>query len=398
MLEKITIYYFWYFFSVLGGVIGVSVLTRYISPSDYAKLSLVIALATVIQYVVRDTHGIVLSKYSDQYEKVRQKLTLINTYLLIFSIVIAPIVFYFFIDENFFGVVHSILFWLLFFIVSLFESIFIAFKKRYKYVQHSNIFNWLRFLFALLLYVFYESTYVSLIIGYSIGSIVTIAFDYLTFDSPKNITNKSNKSNKSNKRILNINKVFIGSLLSWGILFFDRFLIEYYLGEEVLGGYFAVFQIGFMPIFLIYYSSMNLLMPYLLKNNIDSKQHAGKVFILIALSALFGYVIMQNLLPLLSNLLGEGYRRYIILLPNFLVYAILYSASNFFLLSFLAKTQDDTYLKYKSINIVGVLIFAIIGINFGSIEIFLDFLISFYILFLVLIYCQLTSIKNENIF
>jgi len=377
MPVKIINYYLLYFFSVLGGVVGVSILTRYVSPSDYAKLSLIIALATVIQYVVRDTHSVVLSKYSDQYEKAKQKLTLINVYLLIFIVVIAPAVFYFFIDENFFGVVHSILFWLFFFIASLFESIFIAFRERYKYVQHSNIFNWLRFFFALVFYVFYEPTYVSLIIGYSIGSIVTIAFDYLTFDFPKNSTSKDNE------RILNVNKVFIGSLLSWGILFFDRFLIEHYLGEEVLGGYFAVFQIGFMPIFLIYYSSMNLLIPYLLKNNIDFKQHAGKLLILVASSLLFSYVLLLNLLPLLGNVLGEEYRQYLFLLPKLTVYSILYSVSNVLLLSFLAKEKDNVYLKYKLINIVGVLIFAIIGINFGSIEFFLNFVIYFYLLFTI---------------
>jgi len=98
MPVKIINYYLLYFFSVLGGVVGVSILTRYVSPSDYAKLSLIIALATVIQYVVRDTHSVVLSKYSDQYEKAKQKLTLINVYLLIFIVVIAPAVFYFFID------------------------------------------------------------------------------------------------------------------------------------------------------------------------------------------------------------------------------------------------------------------------------------------------------------
>lgn len=387
MLEKITTYYFWYFFSVLGGVIGVSVLTHYVSPSDYAKLSLIIALATVIQYVVRDTHSIVLSKYSDQYEKAKKKLALINVYLLIFSVIIAPTVFYFFIDESVFGVVHSTLFWLLFFIVSLFESIFIAFKKRYKYVQHSNIFNWLRFFFALVFYVFYEPTYVSLIIGYSIGSIVTIAFDYLTFDLPKN------SANKGNERILNVNKVFIGSLLSWGILFFDRFLIDYYLGGEVLGGYFAVFQIGFMPIFMVYYSSMNLLIPYLLKNNIDFQQHTGKAFILIPLSALFGYIVLLNLLPLLSNLLGLEYRMYLFLLPKLLVYALLYSASNVLMLLFLAKSQDGVYLKYKLINITGVLVFAIIGISFGNIEIFLNFVICFYVLFLTTLLIKVRTNK-----
>lgn len=383
MSVKIINYYLLYFFSVLGGVIGVSLLTRYVSPSDYAKLSLIIALGTVIQYVVRDTHSVVLSKYSDQYEKAKNELKSINVYLLIFSIVIAPTVFYFFIDESIFGVVHSILFWLLFFIVSLFESVFIAFKERRKYVQHSNIFNWLRFVLALVFYVFYEPTYVSLIIGYSIGSIVTIAFDYLTFDFPKNSTSKDNE------RILNVNKVFIGSLLSWGILFFDRFLIEHYLGEEVLGGYFAVFQIGFMPIFLIYYSSMNLLMPYLMKNNIDFKQHAGKSLILVASSLVFCYALLLNLLPLLDNVLGEEYRQYLFLLPKLAVYSILYSVSNVLLLSFLAKEKDNVYLKYKLINIVGVLIFAMIGISFGNIEIFLNFVIYFYLLFTMVLFFKI---------
>lgn len=377
MPVKIINYYLLFFFSVLGGVVGVSVLTHYVSPSDYAKLSLVIALGSVIQYVVRDTYGVLFSKYIDQYEKAKNELKLINVYLLIYIFVIAPILFYFFIGESFFGVANSILFWLLFFIVSLFESLYIAFKKRYKYVHHSNIFNWLRFLFALVLYLFYEPTYISLIIGYSIGAILTIAFDYLTFDRPKNSNN--------NSQMLNVNKIFIASLLSWGGLFFDRFLIEYFLGEDVLGGYFVIFQIGFMPIFLIYYSSMNLLMPYLLQNNIQLKQHLGKFLILVFFSGYIVYLISLHSIPYLSILLGEGYREFMVLLPYFSLYAILYSFSNFMLLYFLAKNKDNIYFQYKLINMVGVFVFSVIGVNLGGIETFLQYVVYFYALFITFI-------------
>lgn len=340
------IHYGGYFFSAIGAVIGVSLLSHFVLPEQYGRVALYIAIATLFQYIVRESLGASILRYSEQIVANKQVAMMlikqsIPKLLLIWVLVVIPAFFYF--NQASFSeyAMGALLFFLLG-VSAVGEALLSALQQRTACAVHVNLVQWLRFLLAALFYVVMDQSVLAILAGFCVGFLITILFDSWIYYHRTATPSISNHT-------VNIDNIFAGysalviGFLMWFMMFYERIALEGFYGETYLGAYFVLYQIGFVPVVMVMRSAVTFIFPKLFVNNAIDFAHLNRKNMLLVIASIAVAFLMLELLHhwLFSWLVGPHYRQYSWLLPWLFLAAVL-NACSYMLQAFY---YDATALK-----------------------------------------------------
>ena len=358
MNKAFLIHYGGYITASLGALIGVSLLSHFVPAKIYGTVALYIALATLFQYVVRESFANALMRHSAEIRQNKYiTLTLakkaigplIGCYVLIcaFSCLwIGKAV----VIQHVFG---CILIFLLGGAVAG-EAFLSALLKRGAFALHNNIIQWLRFPLGALCFIYISESTASVLCGFIIAFIIGSLFDIFIW---KKTTQKCRPPD-INPTNLNIFKGYAPILVGffvWFTTFYDRIAIEKIRGEDMLGIYFVLFQIAYMPVFTLMHASANFLFPLLYN---QKKKLLNTKRLLLLLCTVFSAWLFLQLFHqwLFSWLVGEAYRPYSWLLPWLFLAAIINAVAYLYQAKFYQPNAMKKLMIVKAVTAVICLI------------------------------------------
>lgn len=338
-MKKAIIHYAGYLLSAIAAVLGVSLLSHYVTPADYGRVALYVSLGTLFQYMVRESLGAAILRYTAQINQeksvclylVRQAsgklgviFMLVTAFAYIYMNTAEP-------DEF----LVSMVFILLLGLSVIGETFLSATGHRLACSLHVNLLQWLRFLFALLLFLFWQPTVLAIMLGFLLGFLVVVLYDIAVYRriQPQAADSVSPPALPANL-FAGYATLAIGFLL-WFLTFYERIALEWFYGEDYLGAYFVLFQIGFMPVYMLMRSAVNHVYPLLFATGSADLRHLNtRNVCIVAAVILMAFLLLQLLHEWLFGwLVGESYRQYSWLLP-WLFLAALMNAVSYFLQAF----------------------------------------------------------------
>ncbi len=331
-MKKALIHYIGYLFSAVGAVLGVSILSYYVSPVDYGRVALYVTLATLFQYVVKESLAAAILRYSEKITQ--QKMVCVQLIiqsskpLAVIFLLVFIFSFYYLSEAHWHEFLAGMLF--MFFLASstVGEAFLSATGNRLACAIHVNLMQWVRFLLALLLFVFWQQSVLAIMIGFSLGFMSAVIYDLYIFSRIHNVTLESVEALLPANAFAGYTAIYIG-ILVWFLTFYERIALEWFHGEAYLGAYFVLFQIGFMPVYMVLQSAVNYCYPLLFAKGEADTHYVKSQYIAFALGLIFLAFMTLQLLHgwIFSWLVGESYREYSWLLPWLFLVALLNAVS-----------------------------------------------------------------------
>jgi len=332
------IHYSGFFLSTLGALTGILAISHTATPSHYGALAIYIAISNLFTLATKESiSNTILNDINPSPSILHHFKTLPSeakfnlSLLLILTIILGA-----FVSEN--GLVDTALILTFSFFLSLstiMESVFSSLKKRSAYSIHLIIKEIPRFVFA---YFFYsiEPSVTSLLAGFTFGLIITFVFDYhLSARIGPDLPIHAKRHAK------HISVAPLIGLVTWGVLFLDRFVINYLIDAESLGGYFLLMQIGFAPIWSVTHAVAQYITPQHFKFNNPTNQSLSILARSYRVFFLFGLLIFTTSIlfhhEIFKVLVGEEYRSFSSLLPWVIV--------NGFIFSFTQIARNSFYIS-----------------------------------------------------
>ncbi|MCP4553270.1 MAG: hypothetical protein GY834_14795 [Bacteroidetes bacterium] len=352
MNKHVLIHYGGYVLSSMGALFGVSLLS-YIVPADiYGTIALYIAIGTLFQTIVREAVSNALMRHASEIQQnkfIAIRLIKNARLPIIICYIIICLLCYFWVDaESSTELILSFLLILLLGCTVAGEAFLSAVLKRGAYAIHLNMIQWLRFPIAALFFYYFSSSTSSILMGFILAFIFANIFDFIIW---KNIRPHQPKQN-INFSGFNIFKgytpILIG-LFVWFTTFYDRLAIEKIHGEDMLGIYFVLVQIAYMPVIELMRSSANFLFPLLYNQN-KKVINKKKVVFIISLLFLVWLFLQFTHQWIFSWLVGEQYRQYSWLLPWLFLAAALNAIAYLFQAKFYQVHTIKTLLLIRGLT------------------------------------------------
>ena len=340
-------------FSSIGALIGVSLLSHIVPADIYGTVALYIAIATLFQHIVREALSNALMRHAaDIQQNKYTALKLIKkTRIPLLICYIAICLFCFFWIENA-PFIELFLCFILIFLLGCAvtgEGFLSALLKRGSYAIHLNIMQWLRFPLAALFFYYISRSTSSILFGFILAFILALLFDLYIW---KNVPEPQQPDPEINISDFNIFKGYTPILIGffvWFSTFYDRIAIERIRGEEMLGIYFVLIQVAYMPVIVLMRSSANFLFPLLY--NRSKKVLNKKIIAVCFLGLLGGWLFLQlSHQWLFSWLVGEQYRLYSWLLPWLFLAAVVNAVAYLFQAKFFQVHTMKTLLLIRGLS------------------------------------------------
>jgi O-antigen/teichoic acid export membrane protein len=339
-------------FSSIGALVGVSLLSHIVPADIYGSVALYIAIATLFQHIVREALGNALMRHAEDIQLNKYTaLKLINkSWLLIFLSYFAICIFCS-LWINTAEYTELILSFILIFMLGcavVGESFLSAILNRTAYAIHLNTLQWLRFPLAALFFTFFNRSTSSILSGFIMAFILAAVFDFFIFVRVKKPDPTNLNLDALDFNIFNGYAPILIGFFVWFTTFYDRIAIEKIRGEEMLGIYFVLIQIAYMPIIVLMRSSANFLFPLMYNKN--KRVLNRKIITLITAALLAGWLFLQlSHQWIFSWLVGEQYRLYSWLLPWLFLAAVLNSIAYLFQVKFYQPNAMKTLMAIKGL-------------------------------------------------
>lgn len=352
MKKQALIHYGGYAFSSIGALVGVSLLSHIVPADIYGSVALYIAIATLFQHIVREALGNALMRHAEDIQLNKYTaVKLINkarTPLLTCYAAICIFCCFWINTAEYSELVLSFILIFLLGCAVIGESFLSAVLNRTAYAIHLNTLQWLRFPLAALFFTCFSGNTSSILSGFILAFILAAVFDLFIFARIK----KPDPTNLNLDTLdFNIFKGYAPILIGffvWFTTFYDRIAIEKIRGEEMLGIYFVLVQIAYMPIIVLMRSSANFLFPLMYNKN---KRVLNRKLIILIITALFaGWLfLLLSHQWIFSWLVGEQYRLYSWLLPWLFLAAVVNAIAYLFQAKFYQPNAMKTLMSIKAL-------------------------------------------------
>jgi O-antigen/teichoic acid export membrane protein len=352
MKKQLFLHYGGYVTSSIGALVGVSLLSYIVPSAMYGMVALYIAMATLFQYIVREALGNALMRHALEIQqnkyialilikKACKPIFICYTSVCLFS--------YFWIDYT--SYTELILSYILIFMLGCGvagEAFLSAVLKRGAFAVHLNIIQWLRFpLGALCFSYFFQSTS-SILFGFVLAFIIAAIYDLIVWGKLKQPKETKKKGAKNFCIFQGYIPILIGFFV-WFTAFYDRLAIEKLYSEDLLGTYFVLIQVAYMPVIALMHSSANFLFPLLYKQN--EKVINSKTIIIVSSILLTSWLFLQlSHQWLFSWLVGEEYRYYSWLVPWLFLAAVINAIAYLFQAKFFQVHTMKTLLLIRGLS------------------------------------------------
>jgi O-antigen/teichoic acid export membrane protein len=336
-VNKATLIHFTgYISAAIGAIVGIAYLSHIVPPEQYGIFALYIAIGSLAQHIARETTGNALLRYS---EAITHDKTLIwqiiksNRVGLISVLgIIGVTAFIWFSGHSLLEKCLSVVMCMSLMLAILGESLLSSLLNRTACAIYININQWLRFIIAGLCYQYIDNSVSALILGFIITFALSLTYALIIYRQSKSANTPQPAF--ENSIFAGASPYLIG-LLSWNFLFLDRIIIEKLLGEGLLGVYFILIQIGFMPVVTLLRALSNYLFPLFFQ----SRAQKFRPLLIITLAAVtmgFAFLLLFHQW-LFSWLVGQNYQSYSWLLPWMYGAAVIHTAAYLFQASFFKK-------------------------------------------------------------
>ena len=319
------VHYGGYILSSFGALLGVSLLSHLVPADIYGKAALYIAIATLFQNLAREALSNALMRHAEQIRQNKYVAlatikkacpSLLVSYVVICSFCLI------WIDQQGIGEIFlSIVLIALFGLTVTGEAFLSALLKRGAYAVHLNMIQWLRFLLAGFFYSFVSQTISSVLSGFTLAFLMASIFDFVIWKRLKPPAQKMLKTYSDLDIFKGVTPVLIGFFV-WVTLFYDRLAMDMLHGQELLGVYFVLIQIAYMPMVVFMRSSANFIFPLLYSERSKEikKSMVGAIVILLGLAWILLFFLHEWIF---SWLVGPQFREYSWLVPWIFLSAVL---------------------------------------------------------------------------
>jgi O-antigen/teichoic acid export membrane protein len=405
--------------AVIGSLVLVKVLTKYISPIEYGELSLALTLGTLICQVSMSGVMPGIFRFYPIAEENEELPLFFNAskQLMIYGTIITLALGSFLLISAFFlGFQKWISITLISIIViqlgsynSSMSNIQNAARQRGIVAFHGGLDSWLKILLALTIMYFFGNTVKSVLLSYVLVAIIILISQFFFLKKLIPINNKNGSSYKLlMKSMWNYSKPFaIFNLFTWAQASSDRWALGYFSNTENVGFYALLLQLGYTPITMGIGLLNNFLAPILHQRSgdaMDSTRNSKVRSItnqLTMVCLIFTFVIFFCTLILhkwiFSILVGAEYQSISYLFPWILLAGGFFAAGQVVTMKVMSDMKTSSLIWPKLItSIIGVT-FNFAGVFFGGLVGLVIAAISFSILHFLWLFKVSQNIKSDTI-
>ncbi len=387
-----------YLFTALGGLLGVRILTAYLTPSQYGELSLGITMGGVIYSVLFGplTNGITRF-FSIAKEKKEINFYLFNVLKIIIKasiligLLLLPIIFFTLLSGNtkwIYLVLASSSFGFVYSFNNIINGLQNASRKRIIVSINQGLMTFSRFFVAVIFINIFGSSSTVVIFGQFIGLFLTLTVQVYFLNSTLRgyVINKiykvSNIDWQSKISSFTLPLITLGLLNwlriaveKWGLVFFTNY-------DEAVGFYSIIYQFGYYPISLLINLLANYLRPIYFDKAGDNQKRLKSTYILGVKIFIFSFLILSFLIFIVFTyrenifqiILDEKYKSVAYLIGPMMMSALLNESTSF--VTLLIQTKKETkpllfpntsiYLSGIILAIFGAYFYGLYGVVFAS--------------------------------
>jgi len=352
MKRQALIHYGGYLLSSIGALFGVSLLSHIVTTDMYGTIALYIAIATLFQTIVREALSNALMRHAFEIQQnkfIAIRLIKNARFPIIICYSLICLLCYFWINpESSVELILSFLLILLLGCAVVGEAFLSAVLKRGAYAIHLNTIQWLRFPLAALFFTYFRSTTSSILLGFILAFLMATFFDFIIWKSITPFNLKQNITPSHFNIFKGYTPILIGFFV-WFTTFYDRLAIEKIHGEDMLGIYFVLVQIAYMPVIVLMRASANFLFPLFYN---QTKKTINTKIIVSTTSLFFSVWLFLQFAHqwIFSWLVGEQYRQYSWLLPWLFLAAVVNAIAYLFQAKFYQAHIMKTLLLIKGLT------------------------------------------------
>ncbi len=379
-----------YFLTVLGALVGIRIITNFLSPSQYGELSLGITTGCLLYSIFFGPLSNGVSRFLSIARKKRQTnlflkisfniFTKINIFLALFSFLIIIFFYILGITEWMNLAIASIGFGFLYGFNNIIITLQSIYRTRGIVSFHQGLMTIMRFLFAIFFIKIFGSSSEAAMYGQFVGLSLVFFSQYYFLKSTlkKEIRNDIDSSPNFNwdLKIIKYTIPLVGlGFVSWLRLAFEKWGLLFFTDYDSAVGFYAIiYQYGYYPISIIVGVLTNYLRPiYFDKAGDDNKKlkltfRIGiKIFVFSFISLfILVIVIFYNRDFIFKIILNENYFNIAYLIGPMMMTA-LFNESTFFI-SLLLQTKKNTKMVFlpNAITHISGILLSILGLYFGG--------------------------------
>lgn len=371
--------------AILGGLIGVRLLTNMMTPSSYGELALGVTFLTLIQQLIMGpvTNG--FARYfviAQEKEDVKAYLKAVWSLLIKSSLytigILFFVIFVLLLTNNWVWIgllVLSSLFTLVSSYNIALDNIQNAARQRVVVAWHQGLSQWLRFLFAVGFILLFGPSSSFVMMGYFVSAVIVFLSQWFFFQ--KNSLYKtqggwfglnSDNSDVWESKIVQFALPFsTWGLFSWTQMASDRWALQFFQSTASVGFYSVLYQLGYYPITILTGIFVQFISPLLYRRIGDATEtervqstHRFTNQLTIAALGLTGLVtfamwILQEII--FRILVAPEYHGVSYLLPWTALSGGLFAAGQISALTALNNNQPQKLLKPKIVtSLLGVVL------------------------------------------
>ena len=370
---------FWSFFgqflSTIAIVAGIRAITEYVTPTHYGQYVIFSGIALLLYNVI--SGSIFQSFLRIIPEKDENKAILLSSKLVFLfgGFALSTLLISFLLKSYFLFLIFIFFAYLISeHFVGLFKVLMNIKREQKKYAFFQIFLSVLRPLFSVLLYLYYENNFISILYGFLLANLLTsfiffgknILQDLVISFGQKFYWNDFSEFFDFSKPLV-FQKIF-----GWSLSNADKYIVVFFLGTATAGKYAPIVSLVSV-LYLTVNEAINIILrPYYFEYIATNKRRAGKKILKIyALLLFFMSIIFISLFTffnqqIVSLILGENFREYYYLLPmlslgfSFLVFGYLFETIC------LAYKKTWNVFKIESMAaITNIIILPIMIYNFG---------------------------------
>lgn len=271
--------------ALIGGVIGVRLLTGYLGPAAYGELALGVTIAGFLGQILFGPLGQSLGRFFAAFKEQARLKAVFGSLKIILSwsctaIILLGICSALVIGSKWSGkwgwlILTSVMFGTISGTAGLFQAMQNAARQRKIVAFHQGVEPWMKPLAAIFVVVFLGKYGFAALAGFCITSLVLLTSQSIfmwrlvkgEWKEVKKVTER-----ETIKKIINYSYPFsLWGIIGWFQLSSDRWVLQAFLGEYNVGIYTALFQIGNLPVMMSMSVLSQLMMPIIYEKigNVD---------------------------------------------------------------------------------------------------------------------------------
>jgi O-antigen/teichoic acid export membrane protein len=378
--------------SIIGSLLLIRLITEYLDPINYGKLSLGLTLAGLINQLILGGVQNGISRYYTISEEEGQLNVFFHAskdifkklffFLLTLAIVGTLILYILSYSQLVFFYIIVLLFSLISGSNYTLNAIQNSARQRSVIALHTSLDAGLKILFVFLIYKYFGRSSENILISY-ILSLILISISQIYFLKklypPVSLVVSKYDSNKLVKKIFK----FALPFTTWGIFTWlqqssDRWALQTYTSTEQVGKYAALYQVGYMPMNMLSGFALTFLAPIFFKISGDStdlsrkNKVSGMAFKLLLISLLITFTAFIFSLFfhqwIFEFLLSKSYRSASYLLPWVIIAGGFFAAGQILNVKIISDMQSNKMIKAKIITSLFGVLFNIFGAYFFGID------------------------------